>query len=409
MKYIIVVDKQSSSNPSSDKREYTIDIEELRTFRGVSDTLKVTPDMAYVIRRLTLSEYGVLSILDEPKQENIKDLNITLFEGDNYVYILNQEGNKISASYIIKSGFTDTYPTKSEMNSAINQSASSVEISVSQKLEDYSTTEETKSLIQATSDTINLELKKKVNDEDLTGANITLRINNDKSSATINADKISLEGKEINLTGDNINIKSNNFNVDKNGNLSCSNANITGGRLNLSNATYDAPKFITSGNGLNGFNGDNIIYADGMRVRVGSTTYINLSLGKIGNNPSGSLVVSSPSSDTYVNAEGIITPTLQQTSLESIKKNISHYNENALETILNSDIYSYNLKTEKDTDKKHIGFVIGDKYKTPKEVMNNEGTAIELYSAIGILWKGMQEQQKKIEELENKLKEVTNG
>ena len=113
--------------------------------------------------------------------------------------------------------------------------------------------------------------------------------------------------------------------------------------------------------------------------------------------------------NTLITPEEITSPKVTQTSLESIKKNISHYNENALETILNSDIYSYNLKTEKDTDKKHIGFVIGDNYKTPKEVMNNEGNAIELYSCIGILWKAMQEQQKKIEELENKLKEVTNG
>lgn len=108
---------------------------------------------------------------------------------------------------------------------------------------------------------------------------------------------------------------------------------------------------------------------------------------------------------TSVNYSGIKTPKLEQTSLQSIKKNISLFNKNVLETILNSDIYSYNLKSEKDTDNKHIGFVIGDKYRTPKEVINKEGNAIELYSAIGILWKGMQEQQKKIEELENKIKE----
>lgn len=167
MKYTIIVDKQSSENPSTEKKEYTIDIEELRTYKSVSDTLKVTPEMAYVIRRLALSEYGILSILDEPKQENIKDLNIELFEGDNYIYILNQQGNKISASYIIKNDFTDSYPTKAEMNSAINQSAKSIEISVSQKLEGYSTTEEMKAAIKITADGINNEVSKKVGEDEL--------------------------------------------------------------------------------------------------------------------------------------------------------------------------------------------------------------------------------------------------
>lgn len=218
MKYTIIVDKQSSTNPSAEKREYTINIEELRTYKGVSDTLKVTPDMAYVIRRLTLSEYGVLSILDEPKQENIKDLNIELFEGDNYIYILNQQGNKISASYIIKNDFTDIYPTKVEMNSAINQSASSIEISVNQKLEGYSTTEEmnsaievsadnitstvsksyatknelstAKSEIKQTTDNITSEVSKKVGNNE-----IISKINQSAEEIQINANKISLERK----------------------------------------------------------------------------------------------------------------------------------------------------------------------------------------------------------------------
>ncbi len=190
MKYTIIIDKQSSTNPSTEKREYTIDIEELRTYKGISDTLKVTPDMAYVIRRLTLSEYGVLSILDEPKQENIKDLNIELFEGDNYIYILNQQGNKISASYIIKNDFTDNYPTRTEMKSEINQSAKSVEISVSQKLEGYSTTKEMNAAIKVSADNIQTQVKSKVGNNE-----VISKINQSAEKIQINANKISLERK----------------------------------------------------------------------------------------------------------------------------------------------------------------------------------------------------------------------
>ena len=56
------------------------------------------------------------------------------------------------------------------------------------------------SAIEETASEINIEVNKKVNDADLTGANIMLRINNDESQAVIDADKISLEGTIIELT-----------------------------------------------------------------------------------------------------------------------------------------------------------------------------------------------------------------
>ena len=54
-------------------------------------------------------------------------------------------------------------------------------------------------------------------------------INLDESGAEINADKISLAGKEIKLTGDDITISSTNFNVDKNGNITANNATFNSG------------------------------------------------------------------------------------------------------------------------------------------------------------------------------------
>ena len=236
MQYKIIVDKQSSSNPSSEKKEYIIDIEELRVKGNVYDSLNIEMDRTYVTRRLSLSEYGVLSVLDEPKIEELKDLDIKLFEGDNYIYLMDMQGNKFYAEYLVKNDFNDIYATKNEMNSSIAQTAESIELSVNQKLTGYSTTQEMNSAINLSSSTIMIEVNKKVNDEDLTGANITLRINNDTSEATINADKISLAGKEIDLTSDNIIISSTRFNVDKNGNMSCTNANVSG-TITSNNAT----------------------------------------------------------------------------------------------------------------------------------------------------------------------------
>ena len=86
MQYKIIVDKQPSSNPSDEKKEYIIDIEELRVKGDVYDSLNIEKDRTYVTRRLSLSEYGVLSVLDEPIIQELTDLNIELFEGDTYIF-----------------------------------------------------------------------------------------------------------------------------------------------------------------------------------------------------------------------------------------------------------------------------------------------------------------------------------
>lgn len=436
MQYKIIVDKQPSSNPSDEKKEYIIDIEELRVKGEAYDSLNIEMDRTYVTRRLSLSEYGVLSVLEEPIIQELTDVDIKLFEGDNYIYLIDMQGNKFYAEYLIKNDFNDIYATKNEMNSAITQTAQSIELSVNQKLEGYSTTQEMNSAIYqtaqsitssvnqtlknyATSDDledevtelnstitqtaqeINLEVSKKIDDEELTGANITLRINEDTSEATIDADKISLEGKEINLTSDDISIASDNFSVDKNGNMNCSNVNIMGGKIKLDAGDASNPNFQI---------GNYLMMTD---------TYF--CIGEKGFNSNSIEILASPwdasrigmidSSNNYTEilASGITTPKLTQTSLESIKKNISKFVKNATDIINSSDIYEYNLKSDKDTDKKLIGFVIGDNYKTPDEVISKEGQGIELYSAIGILWKGFQEREEIIKQLkeENKRKDKT--
>ena len=162
MQYKIIVDKQSRTNPSNQKREYTIDIEELRVKGDVHDSLIITKEEDYVIRRLSLSKYGILNILEEPKKELIKELDVELFEGDNYIYLMDMLGNKLYAEYLIKNDFTDIYVSRNEMKSSINQTAKNIELNVNQKLEGYSTKEEVNSKIDLTAQAINLEVTKKV-------------------------------------------------------------------------------------------------------------------------------------------------------------------------------------------------------------------------------------------------------
>lgn len=136
MKYKIIVDKQSRTNPSANKKEYIIDIEELRYKDNTYDSLIITPKEDYVLRRLSLNEYGVLSVLKKEVKEPLKDVNITLFEGENFIYLQDMVGNLISASYLIKNEFTDTYPTKIEMSAQISQTAQNIMLEVNKKVDE---------------------------------------------------------------------------------------------------------------------------------------------------------------------------------------------------------------------------------------------------------------------------------
>ena len=436
MQYKIIVDKQPSSNPSSEKKEYVIDIEELRVKGDVYDSLNIEMDRTYVTRRLSLSEYGVLSVLDEPVIENLDEVNIELFEGDNYIYLMDMQGNKFYAEYLIKNDFNDIYVNKNEMNSSIQQTAQSIELSVNQKLTGYSTTQEmnsaitvkaneitssvsksyatktelntAKSEIKQTTDSITSTVSTKVGKNE-----VISRINQSAEAVQISANKISLDGKQINLTGDNISIESTNFNVDKDGNMTCNNANITGGNISLSGGE-DIPKLTISSNSNSQIRTEfsptrQIVYYRGIgaiqmyagTAIIGIVKYDDPSK-KITLNPNISSFEDGVNTTT-IQPSGITTPKLTQTSLESIKKNISKFDKNATNIINNSDIYEYNLKSDEDTDKKMIGFVIGDKYRTPNEVIDKEGRAVELYSAIGILWKAVQELSARVEQLEKEV------
>ena len=99
-----------------------------------------------------------------------------------------------------------------------------------------------------------------------------------------------------------------------------------------------------------------------------------------------------------------------QYSVEEMKKNISETNLRALDIINQSILYEYNWKTENNTDKKHLGFIIGKGYKTPKEILTNDNKNINLYDMSSLNWKATQElleiinkQNQEIEKLKEKI------
>lgn len=199
MQYKIVVDKQPSSKPSNEKREYIIETEELKIKGSVYDSINITPDKTYVTRRLALSEYGVLNELEPPQEEEFENLNVELFEGDNYIYVYNMQGNKICAEYIIKNDFTEDFATKNEMNTAIKQSAQSIELNVNQTLTGYATKTEMNSAIELNSNTIMLEVNKKVGEDEI-GTKIEQNAESVKIAWNNESQNIKLENDNGNST-----------------------------------------------------------------------------------------------------------------------------------------------------------------------------------------------------------------
>lgn len=411
MKYTIIVDKQSRINPSNARKQYEIDIEELRTDGTTYDSLVITREETYVMRRLSLSEYHVLTVLEEPVKEVLTELNIELFEGDNYIYLIDMTGNKFYAEYLIKNDFTDMYATKNEMNAAINNTAQSIELSVNQKLEGYSTTEQMNAIIQLLSQNILLEVSKKVNNEDYTKANIILKINDNTSQAKINADVIELSandilnllaGNAINLTSKNITFDSEHLKISKDGKIEI-----------IDDSTFKHLVYFIvkdkDGRAKIEINSNQLLMGDvGMdssMIFLGDTLeeYIHLYRSYIN--------VGNQQNNTFIQADGIETPTLTQTSLKSKKKNIKRLNVNALDLIKSSDICLYNLKGEKAKSKKHIGLVIGEGYNCPDEVISEDRQGVEQYSMTSLAWKAIQELIQENNNLKQRIEklEVQNG
>ncbi len=102
--------------------------------------------------------------------------------------------------------------------------------------------------------------------------------------------------------------------------------------------------------------------------------------------------------DGYVNATDF-----QDGSLAEIKEDIKLMEESALDMLLNADIHEFYLKSEveKGVINKKYGFVIGEGYKTPEQILTPDGEKISAYSHRSVNTQAIKEQH----ELHIELKE----
>ena len=415
----------------------------------------------YIVKKCGYNSNGEVVLLSEERIETISYPSIELTDGNYTVEVLKYDNTPYICYLMVRlmsqNVYITQFPTRLEMKSAIKQTSTDITTTVSEIYETKTDANSKYSQITQTTDNISTQVSKKVGNDE-----IISRINQSAEAVSINANKIDLSGKTINLTGDNIAIQSNNFNVDKYGNLTCSsaslrNASLTGGDLNF----YDTDNRIVGKiqRATSTYNGTS---AQALMLSCLKSTTPTFFIQF--HNSNGSLV-EHPVLEIYqkansyfdeyssgtgyvhvVEVEGAIQPRVLSTdniqptsrsknalisfskgisvdgnvyansfvnsSKESLKKNIKKCPENILEVVKNSEIYQFNYKTEEDTDKKHLGFIIGDlegKYNTPEQVISQDKNGIDTYDMISMLWKAFQEYvektDKKIEELEKRLEE----
>lgn len=454
----------SVTDKDNNIKTYSLGITEaLRQNSEVCDEVVLENGQAKVIRRVNKSG----STKAKESVEDLGKLEIPLKEGTNTITINNYTA-RIKAKYVIKSTYSDTFATKVEMNSEIKQTKESVDLSVNKKLEDYSTTTEMNSAISLKAGEITSSVSKTYETKEnatkqysnikQTTDNITSvvgkKVGNDEIISKINqsAESVSIDAKKININGT---VSANgNFSVDTDGNMKSKNGTFSG-NIDIGENNYLRSK-DSKGNILmqidkNGtdyyFNnvhvgkiGTDGIETDsskrGLLIAIDKDAYF-LGLGK--NDDDGVTQpiytwynVSTGDNGTYAaNTQGrvqignanwgflvsifkkvlvhgnVYAESFVNTSLESQKKNFEKLTlEEAIDILNNTDIYKYNLKSQDDIKKKHIGFVIGDNFNYSSKITSEDNDGVDNYSMTSVLYPIVKEQQAQIEELKKEIEKL---
>lgn len=449
---IVITDSKGNS------KEYELGIKDvLRQKDDVYDEYVFKDGKAQIIRRINSD----VTIKTKETIEDLGAFSIELFDGTNTLSIKNYIAS-LKAKFAIQNDMTNIYASKVEMNSAINQTAEQVDINVNKKLKSYSKTTEMNAAINVKADAINQVVKKKVGEDE-----IVSKINQSAEEVLIHADKLDINGKaakfktEINaefgpFTKDDINrvqkiilgeIEATSddyekYDINKEGAINSfdllivSRAVYAGGYYKIKGTfeidPYSASRSLTiHRNGASSYSVAlslfgaifSNIYTSQLnffRTGDGNSLVINGDLFSMEDDNGNridllmesyndgtklpALELVKRDTRTRIDSQGITTPKLTQTSLAEQKKNFEKMQDGAVDVLKNIDIYKYNLKCEKDTDKKHIGFVIGDKYNYSKEVTSLDNKGVDNYSFTSLCCKAIQELSQQVESLQNEIK-----
>nr|DAY88387.1 MAG TPA: hypothetical protein [Caudoviricetes sp.] len=386
---------------------------ELNYTENIYDEFILEKDHAYIIRRLDENKHP----LANESIEEIEKFNIQLYKGYNKIYMESFNLN-YEVTYNIQNAYTDAFATKTELRLA--------EEEINMKVSKKTNSDEIISSINLSPEKVKIQSGKLDVDAIAEFTNSKLK---DKGSTIINGSNITtgdIDATKVNV----VNLNADNI---KSGNIQSKNyvSNTSGTKINLENGTIDTKNFKVDDSG--NVNVKGII--EGSTIKgsyfTGTTENIKLQIGTdnngyMSNNNSLELVYSSDNTrilgiygkfwnvsnqkacyfssqaSRFVFVGDVFANNISNSSRATLKKNFEKFN-NGLDIVKNTDIYKYHFKTQNDKEKKHIGIVIGNKYRYKKEITTQNNDGIDLYSMIAVAYKAIQEQQQMIDDLKHEI------
>lgn len=180
---------------TDDEITYDLGISSLRALGTVKDEFILEDGRATLIKRIGLNSNLEKYVLDEPVTKDLGYLSVSLKEGNNTIELPSFSTSRLTATYLLKNQYTDTFATQASVTNKIKVAQDEILI-------------ESKSQILESGD----ELIASIN---------TTSTGNVKIKAS---DTISLEGA-VSANG--------NFKIDEKGNAIMTSAQITGGDITL--------------------------------------------------------------------------------------------------------------------------------------------------------------------------------
>lgn len=365
----LIVDTQPRTNPSENAETFEIDIgEPLRNVGKVRDELNIINNKVSITRRIS----NDLQVLEQEVIEEIGEVKIPTYKDNTYIYIREYPTLEYFCRYIIDNDYIKQFASQDEQDD------------LQQGMVELNT------LIEQTNSEILLLARRKVGKDEVIAS-----INLAPEEARIIAERIEFEGLVT---------ANENFKIFDDGSMQAKNGKFIGGQVRLLGGTSTNPNFI-----IEDSSNTNRTWITPTQFQLGNPSSMNkveLSTNRayIGN-VSGFIQIDgghvSITNELYVNGD-IHAYSYKYDSLEEKKKDIEEYKENVIDKIKNVNIYKFRYKTENETKKQHIGFIINNNSNTPEELINDD--TIDGYSMISMLWKGVQEQQKQIEEMQLEIK-----
>lgn len=372
-----------------------------------------------IIHRIGI-ENNTKYILDTPIiQEYDYSKDIVIGSGDYSIFMSTYPTAYIYVRAMIQNDYTQNFATSYEVDSKISQTANQIQLEVNEKVDENEIIAK-----------LNLAVENGQGIVELTGNSVIIESDNFKLDEEGNAE---LSGKitsaEGNVGGFTIGDTSLSANIQDKYTYTLADAqratSIANGQITPTQEDYekldvnkdgiidkiDAAEILRKYYGYDSTQGTfSINNDDANKIIVftgNGSQNVNTSIGinRVTTNNITAKYINTVGGNTQINDDGITTPEVTQTSLESAKKDFELL-KSGLEIIKKIDIYKYHLKSQKEEEKKHIGFIIGDNYKYSKEITSNENDGVDIYSFVSICCKAIQEQQEIIDDLKSRIEKL---